>query len=92
MRIKNLNIITIKSELFPQKENVLVKTIDYDEFIVPLLDGDLTGLAEDLESMEKHTKCNFNYLFLCKFTNRYGLLYSESPITKWELKRYNVQH
>ncbi len=85
MLINNLKIIFIESEIFSHK-GIAVKPTDDIEFGVPLLDnGDICDLCESLKSMEKHTKSNYNYLFVCKLTNRYGLVYCEDPITHWEL-------
>jgi hypothetical protein len=88
MLINNLKIIFIESEIFSHK-GVVVKDIENMEFIVPLLEGDICDVCESLKSMEEHTKSNYNYLFVCKTTNRYGLVYCEDPMTRWELLRNN---
>lgn len=89
MLINNLKIIIIESEIFSHK-CIAVKDIENIEFGVPLLDnGDICDLCESLESMEKHTKSNYNYLFVCKTTNRYGLVYCQDPIVNYKLLRNN---
>lgn len=83
--ISNLTIVHVESmDLF--YKHIIATNIGGEKIAIPLLAGNIGDLSESLESMEKHAKSNYNYLFICKLTNRYGLAYSEEPFTHWSLE------
>lgn len=83
--ISNLKIVHIESTNIFHK-HIIVTGVDDVKIMVPLLAGNISDLSESLESMEKHAKSNYNYLFICKLTNRYALVYSEEPLVHWSLE------
>jgi len=89
MLINNLNVVFIKSSL--TNRAVVVKYNEEFEVVVNLIDScnSLIKFVKDsLERMEENADGYtdiYRYLFLCRDTGRYGLLYSGDPIVNWRL-------
>jgi hypothetical protein len=93
MLINNLSLVFIKSSL--TNRAVVVEYNDGTEVVVNLLDpcNYLIELVKESlgrmeEAVEGYTDI-YRYLFLCSDSGRYALLYSETPIVRWELLRNN---
>lgn len=93
MQVNNLNVVFVKSNL--TNRAVVVKCTGTEEFytVVNLIDSGeslMCFVKDSLDSMEKEAEdSTYKYLFLCESTNRYGLLYSDCPITHLELLQNN---
>jgi hypothetical protein len=93
MLINNLSLVFIKSSL--TNHAVVVECNDGTEVVVHLLDPCIYLIElvkESLGRMEAYVEGStdiYRYLFLCSDSGRYALMYSDSPIVRWELLRNN---